>query len=779
MIRAAGVTALVACLASSAGQPPEFLLQSKPVRLDPFRERPLQLNPPTFRWPAGRNPAAAYRLELSRDPEFTQPRVERVTDLWFRPIDPLARGTWYWRCRPESPEPAAWIGTESFEITPDLPLWPVPEWSQTMARIPTDHPRIYLRADELPALRAAARELAARLEPRRRDVAGALATPFSLDPYLARAADTSGTVPERRRKIIESKMAALAACAPAVDGAWLWAATGDAGLLAAVKHRARQIAAFDPAGFITERDASANVDFGNSHVVHQIGVIYDLLYDEFTPDERREVRAAIVARARPVFAKIARCSQELMRAHAWQHGFLDVLVGALAVHGEEPEVVPWIESALKAFVAFYPWFGGNDGGSQEGMRYFHGQEMIPSLDTVEVFDRAFGLRLDEGNPWFRASPYFLIYGFPPGGAMARLGDNNGVHIRDPDDLQVPDSKSRLAALRMAELYRHRHAAGYAAMLPDDDAAWSIADLLKYSRGTTVSPLPLTTLPPARLFRDVGVLTTHSAITRPADNVRLVFHCSPYGAHGHAHADQNSFHVIAYGEDLLLDSGYYPAFNNADPHRLKWSVQTKAHNSILVDGIGQSWGDARGYGQIRHFEQNDDWVYVIGGAERAYPDAPLDRFDRHLLWLRGADAQSFLIVDDLAAAGGTPRQYDWLLHAARQMTIDVPERRVRVHGEKGVAAVTFLAPAKLSFHQDDQFDAPAFSGRGESQTPLPNQWHLKATPPPSVAARFVVTVQVGRPGAMHAAPQGLDGAVLLEGWRVTLPAPGGRLSISRP
>ena len=59
---------------------------------------------------------------------------------------------------------------------------------------------------------------------------------------------------------------------------------------------------------------------------------------------------------------------------------------------------------------------------------------MASFDTGEVFDRAFGLRLDEGNPWFRASPYFLIYGFPPGGAMARLGDNNGTQVRDYDVL---------------------------------------------------------------------------------------------------------------------------------------------------------------------------------------------------------------------------------------------------------------------------------------------------------------------------------------------------------
>jgi hypothetical protein len=118
-----------------------------------------------------------------------------------------------------------------------------------------------------------------------------------------------------------------------------------------------------------------------------------------------------------------------------------------------------------------------------------------------------------------------------------------------------------------------------------------------------------------LFKDIGAVYTHSAITQPDANVRLIFHSSPYGAHGHSHADQNSFHVIAYNEDLLLDSGYYTP--TGDPHRQQWSVRTKAHNTILVDGEGQTWGDTTGYGTVSHFEQNTDRVYFTGSAATAY------------------------------------------------------------------------------------------------------------------------------------------------------------------
>lgn len=782
---------LVALLALAAGEaslpaaaaPPEFLRQSQPKRLEPFQQSPLQINPPTFRWPVGKVSATTYRIELARDPGFASPRVEIVSDLWFRPLAPLAPGTWHWRCRAETPESGPWLGTESFEIAADLPQWAIPPWSELIARIPATHPRIYARAGELPALRTHARRLAATLAPRVAKVHTALSAPFSLEPYQARVphgADPRAEDGQARKLLIwESKAAAIAATSPAAEGAWLWVATGDRPLLDLVKRRALLAAGFDPEGFITERNTgadAANIDFGNAVLVHDLGVIYDLLHDELTPDERRRIRTAILARAAPIFGKVRRSSLQLMRAHAWQHGFLDALVGALAIHGEESVAAGWVESGLKAFVALYPWFGGNDGGSQEGTRYYHGPELLAAYNTLDVFRTAFGLRLDEGNPWFRANPYFLIYSFPPGGGMARLGDSNAGQDDESDDLPEPAGKARIAALHMAELFGNGHAAAYAAALPEEGAGFGASEILRWSGPTAVAPVPLATLPPARLFRDIGAVYTHSALTRPTDNVRLVFHSSPYGGHGHSHADQNSFHVIAFGEDLLLDSGYYTP--TGDPHRQQWSVRTQAHNTIMVDGTGQHWGDTTGYGEVGHFEQNDNYVYFVGHAATAYRETPLDRFDRHVVWLRGPEVQTYVIIDELAAAGNTSRRFDWLLHAANRMAVDEGARQVTARGAQGEARVTFLEPAGLTFQQDDKFDAPAVYWRKGRNFPLPNQWHLKATPAAAVQTRFVSVIQVARPGVTRPALRSLPAGVDTAGWRVQLNVTEHRVEISR-
>lgn len=672
---------------------------------------------------------------------------------------------------------------ESFEITAKLARWSLPPWHELMARIPASHPRVYLRAGEIAQVRANAQRLASEFAPWREKAREELETPFLLSEYEkqvpADANPQERDTPALKKRIWAAKAAAIALTDPSLDGAWVWLATGDKWFLEATRQRTMQMADLDPNGLISEANSGSdagNLDFSNAAVVGALGEVYDLLYDEFTPAERERIRAAIKARAAPMFAKLAKAPLGLMRGHGWQHAFLDALAGAVAIVDEEPVAREWVELGLKSFVAMYPWFGGSDGGSQEGPKYFHGEEMIASLETLDLFRTAFGLRLEDGNPWFRASSYFLIYSYPPGSVYAKIGDADTGVKNDLNDRPEPGGKARLAAWRMAELYGNRDIAAYAQAVPADSAGLTLSQFLRWSNPATTAPRPLAELPKARAFADVGTVFTHSDLAHPEENVRLVFHSSPYGGFGHAHADQNSFHLFAYNEELLLDSGYYTP--TGDPHRVKWSVRTKAHNTILVDDTGQSWGDSRGYGRLTHFETHDDWTYFTGSAGAAYPDAPLQRFDRHIAWLRGVDVQTYVIVDDLAAADGKSRRFDWLLHAAKQMSVDADARVVRVTGEKSEALVTFLEPVALTFTQSDQFDAPAVYWRNGKNIPLPNQWHLKATTGALPQTRFVTVVQVSRLGAKKPAVKSVAHGVEVAGWRVQLPEQATRLTVEK-
>ena len=293
-------------------------------------------------------------------------------------------------------------------------------------------------------------------------------------------------------------------------------------------------------------------------------------------------------------------------------------------------------------MTFFPWYGvKTTGARRKAPNISTVRSYLGSLNVRDVLHTSFGLDLERGNPWFRNNPYYLIYSYPPESTKAKLGDSipGSGDEGDEDEGNTPAGKGRLVALRQAVLYNDGFAAAYAAQLPEDDKGYSVSEYLRWSPAAKPAAESLEKLPAARLFADIGAVFTHSNYTRREDNVRLVFHSSPYGAFGHAHADQNSFHVIAYDEELLLDSGYYTPVG--DPHRQEWSIQTKAHNSLLVDGEGQPYGDTSGYGRISHFEQNENWVYLAGSAATAYPEAHLEKFDRHIVWLKGRQTQTYV------------------------------------------------------------------------------------------------------------------------------------------
>ncbi len=73
-----------------------------------------------------------------------------------------------------------------------------------------------------------------------------------------------------------------------------------------------------------------------------------------------------------------------------------------------------------------------------------------------------------------------------------------------------------------------------------------------------------------------------------DEFRVTFDCGPLGLNriaGHGHADALSVLVSWGGEALLVDSGTY-CYNTAPQYRHYFRA-TRAHNTLVVDGLDQS------------------------------------------------------------------------------------------------------------------------------------------------------------------------------------------------
>jgi hypothetical protein len=704
--------------------------QNSPVRPEPNDARAIGINPPTFRW-AQMAPGVTYRVQVASDEAFEAVVYDiETTDTFDRPLDCFEPGRYLWRFRAAEWDEGVWSAPERFEVTEDTARWPLPPSEQSFGLVPDGHPRLWLaegQAEEMREWGVGEGADAVAIWVKRCEGQLGLKLPLEEQKERQTGLDREGSVVQR----VSSKYDANKTGGWVQHLATMYLITGDERYAAEVRRRALLIAALDPEGYTAHRVS----DFANGTLTEAMAYAYDYCYDYLTEDERTQIREALLARL-AIAAKAFRPSleQRVNNAHAWQHTFLQFTAGCLALYGEDERATDWFEWATRAFVGLYPWFGGPEGGSAECTNYFEGTNLKSSMDTRDLIWAATGIDLCQ-NPWYRNNIYYAIYGHPPGHMRSQFGDHSGGPSSPGPHRGV------LATMRYrAALLGDPFAAAYATST-DADLITARGPRQAWQWLSTEMPEPrsLSELPAARAFADIGTVFMHSAINRPDANIAIEFKCSPYGSYGHGHADQNCFNLSAFNEPLFIDTGYYHSYG--DPHHNGWTRQTKAHNGILVDGVGQPIGDLRHFGKLIGFEQGDEYAWCAGEAAGAYADVDLDRFTRHLLWLK---PDILLVYDQLEA----PEPHNWqlLLHAEREMNIDEQSRSVDAVGENGSARAVILSAGELSFSQHHEFDPPAVKWRTDRKFDMPDQYHLTAaTVDATTSARLLTVIQVVRAG----------------------------------
>ena len=707
--------------------------QPDPIRPEPNGGRPIDLNPPTFRW-LHQGTDRTCRVQVSRTEDFTHIVLdEEVTATFLRPLQPLPTGRLWWRMRADNWDEGLWGAAETFEIPEEVASWPLPPWEESFARVPEAHPRLWLEPGELEQMRRWAEgEGAEAVEGWRGRLSRELGKELPLEAQKER--DDELTREEKVVRRVSFKGEAARTARAIQDMAPFYALTGDEQFAEELRRRALLIADLDPHGYASH----AVSDFGNGTLVEGMAFAYDFLQDYMSEQELAQVREALAARLEIMEkAYRPRLEQRVHNAHAWQHTFLQFMAGALALYGEHPRAEDWFQWAVKATVALYPWFGGAEGGSAECASYFAGTNLRSSMGTRDLIYAATGIDLLD-NPWYRSNVYYTIYSHPPNHMRSQFGDHPGGPWSDG-----PRANQFLVTRYRAALLDDRFAAAYASAYKGN-LVGRFRDSFKWLTPAMPEPAPLSELPDARAFRDIGTVFMHSAIDRPDDNIFFEFKCSPYGSHGHSHNDQNCFNLAAFNEPLLIDTGYYHSYGDA--HHAGWTMTTQAHNAILVDGTGQPNGNITAYGRLLAFEQGDEYAYCAGEAKWAYREVKLDRFTRQVLWLK---PDLLFLYDQLEAP--EPHTYQWLLHAERQIAVDEAQQTVVAAGEKGACRVALLAPENLSFSQTDEFDPPAKRWRKDRKFDMPNQWHLTAsTREPAASQRFLAVIEVTRQGEPFAA-----------------------------
>ncbi|HPD17046.1 MAG TPA: DUF4962 domain-containing protein [Planctomycetota bacterium] len=678
------------------------------------------VNPPGFVWRPQKG-AASYEFEVSRDAAFAQPGY-RAEGLHYNAHclpKPLERGPWHWRFRYKNGrgEPSAWSQVRAFTVAENAVEFPMPPREELLSRIPQAHPRLFVRPEQLAALRERAR--------------GDLKEPYSrlvaeCERLLRNPPPT--TEPPKYPPGMETKSEEWRAIwwgnrvytINALNGAATLAFTrllggrDEYGQLA--KRLLLAAAEWDPKGSTGYR---YNDEAGMPYS-YCFARTYTFLNDLLSDEERARCRRVMAIRGQEMYDNLA--AKHLWRPYdshanrAW-HKLGEV---GIAFLGEIPDAAEWVWFALHVFFNAYPVWCDADGGWHEGSSYW-ASYISRFTWWADVMRVAMGIDAYR-KPYFSQIGYYPLYLQPPGTTGGGFGD---LAADRPSKSAVPVMTTFASQARNPYWQWYVDVQGG----PQEEKGY-----IGFIRGALprVEPKPPADLPVSRCFRGTGQAVLNTTLLDAKDNVEVVFKSSPFGTQSHGYDAQNAFLLYAFGERLLVSTGRRDIHGSA--HHTQWMWETKSTNSVTVNGQGQDKHSSASVGEITAFHTSAAFDFVAGEAARAYGDR-LKRFTRRILFIK---PEAIVIWDRLEAP--KPSTFEWWLHAPTRMEVN-GQSDIRVANGKAACRVAFLEPAGLKLALTDQFDPPP-----RARIKL-TEWHLSAaTPEPALDADFITTIRVHRADA---------------------------------
>lgn len=695
---------------------------SRSVNFAPADGQSCDLNPPRFRWQyhptqPGAGGDYLFTFQVAADKQFKKPLIDIQTEFNFYNTIPPFKGTgpFYWRIgyqdRLNKSAPMQWSVIRSFTITKDAKVW-----DRSMLARPDfasrPHPRILINSQRLPKLHKMIHtdpETRSFFERVQQQADEAIAS-----DWYANMPDSDKDPASIGYVEMSQDLAAVAFC---------WRVTGEK-KYADIKERALKMAMYPKGGRSSPQDAGGDSAEDSTQTTEALGLMYDWLYQDMTPQQRKDFAASLdwriehfvnhfawkydvrprpasqpatqatasaptsqamaAATSRPATRTDRRRPPRPTATHpivyggslsttAGSHqfeGFWDTFPAALAAYEDSPNARLCFALGVNYMVGVGSGHGPDEGWN-EGPGYGNSKfawltNATSYLDSVfPEFNIGRNPWLIRKGEWFRAvTPVGLQYAPWGHGSNWHTYIENG-HLKSYRKLAYITGDGRFLANWL-----------YYADLKDPELSimrpWIECTLpLWRSR-----PKPVVKEDPVQLFSLAGWVTALSG--SPSDpntykhGVGMIFACRPDGAYSHAFACDDSFHIFAYGQDISHAAG--TGEKEADAY------QTMSHNTILVDGLGQTQGrqTVPEFGRILAFGHKDNVVYWCGDATMAYPHvknrvktywgsideiydhrdlAYVTRVNRHVLFVRN---KYFVILDDLAAS--QPAQWTWLYHA---------------------------------------------------------------------------------------------------------------------
>lgn len=700
----------------------------------PRLETELYMNPSPLIMPQTGKSGTKIQFELSADPSFAGGEVIRSdAEAWnfFNPHRRLEPGRWYWRSRTvDGGATSEWSEMTAFEVKAETEVFVTPPFSQFEEHLPAGHPRLYCFLDEgMEAARASVRDHAEYRSLISR-ANGGVGKDYTANPY--------GQIANLKR---ESTFL-YSACMLTRDERY-------AGQLLQNLRALLAAPADDSVLFAS--------NFGSTDIAICIIEPYDLLYDRLTDAERAAAEALMMRIAERYFRN--HCGKQenmLFDNHFWQHN-MRVLFQCAYMLYDRPEysarAMEMLEYYYELWTARAPDSGFNRSGVWRNGAYYFDANILTLFYMPMLYGHLTGCDFLR-HPWYRNAGRALVYTWPPQSMSAGFGD--GADQTDaPTRVRV--AFADFLARELNDAYAGWYSRVCATALHDDFQM----RMYRIVRGDETYPVQLPSdSPRMQWYQDAGEVVMHTDMTSPAKNLTLSFRSSPFGSGSHTQSDQNSFNILYGGQPVYRRTGYY--LNFSDAHNITSYRHSRAHNTILVDGIGQPFSTSA-YGLVTRAMGGEHILYCLGDASQAYrggndamwvenlakagiaetPEngfgpTPLECYRRHVVLL---PPDKVVIYDELSAASAV--EWQWLLHSPVSFTLDRQSQRLTTRPAAGVTAETRLfASADPSWSQTSQFVTPPDMSLADPGQECPDQWHLTVQFGPSEACRVLALMQIG-------------------------------------
>ena len=698
----------------------------------------LYLNPPPLIVPESMKTGEKLQFALSQDEGFPEASTQlSEADEWcmFNPHRELEAGTWYWRYRNVSANGTeeAWSEPIAFEVKPETPVFVTPDFAAFRANISQAgldvHPRLYcyLNGD----LAEARQRVESHSEYRGLVSRANSAMNVDYSTYL--------------NQVTEDGMEEMADYVEYLHQAYLL--TQDQTYASKL---AEILSLLCGHGFTDSELFVSN--FGSTAIAYSLLVPYDVLYSRLSGSLIQQAQDLLMRIARHYFASYCGSQENnIFDNHFWQKNMRILFQIALCLWdktGYAEEASYMMEYYYELWTARAPASGFNrDGAWVNGSGYLSAN--LYTLYYMPMLLSHVGQSDFLQYPWYQNAGQALVYNFPPSSKNTGFGDMS-------ERWDVPGRQYAAFADFLARETGDGYAGWYAnECSTDDDPDNDVSDdvlfrIYRICRNSTYDTSFPEDAPKMKWYEDIGEVVMHSDLEHTADNLTLSFRSSTFGSGSHTLADQNSFNLLYGGKEVYYHSGYYTAFSDA--HNLMSYRHTRAHNTILVNGIGQAFS-TEAYGMMLRANGGTHIAYALGDASQAYGgisndpmwiqnfadagieqtpeygfgETPLTKYRRQTLMLY---PDIVLIYDELEAS--EPVRWDWLLHSPVQFGIDGDTFTTRA--ETGVAVARMFSDAAFEVSQTDQFVVSPGEGYA-------NQWHLTAAFANSSACRILTVVQI--------------------------------------